>query len=65
MLYAKRVDATLEPISSLIKKLNFYDISSDEMKNALENFKRINVEGFKPGNAILVPVLERHLRHYC
>jgi len=50
-----------ETIVALIKNLNLYDVSKEEMKQLLKLYTDLNgVEVMKPGMRVMVPILERH-----
>jgi len=50
-----------ETITAAIKKHNLYDVSKQEMAQLLKTFTATNTaEIFRPGNRVLVPILERH-----
>lgn len=50
-----------ETITGAIKKHNRYDVSAQEMTGLLKTFNTTNMaKVFKPGNRVLIPILERH-----
>jgi hypothetical protein len=51
-----------ETVMSAIKKYNFYDVSKEEAKLLIEQFKYCNPDlgNPRPGNKVLIPVLQRH-----
>jgi hypothetical protein len=57
-----------ETVVAAIKKYNFYDVTNDEMKILLEQFKHCNTDLQipRPGMAVLIPILARHQeRAFC
>jgi hypothetical protein len=50
-----------ETITAAIKLYNFYDVTKEEMTQLLRAFNELNgAKNFKPGERVLVPILERH-----
>lgn len=50
-----------QTVTGAIKKLNLYDVKSEEMEDLLKTFKHINPpENPRPGVTLLIPILERH-----
>lgn len=48
-------------ISAVIKQVNLYDVSKEEMTELLAQYKLINSADVpRPGTRVMVPVLERH-----
>ena len=51
-------------LNGLIKSLNKYDVSSDEMTMLVERLKELNsTSNFKAGECIYVPILNRHVEN--
>lgn len=51
-----------ETVSAAIKKYNLYDVTKDEMRALLEQFKYCNPDlgNPRPGMSVLIPILPRH-----
>ena len=49
-----------ETVSAVIKKMNKYDVTGEEMQVLLAQFKDINPGIPRPGVRALIPILTRH-----
>lgn len=50
-----------ETIVALIKNINLYDVTKEEMKQLLKLYTELNgADVMKPGMRVMVPILERH-----
>lgn len=50
-----------ETVTAAIKKYNFYDVSADEQKLLITQFKQINPDEIpRPGMRFMIPILPRH-----
>lgn len=61
--FAVPVNLTMgSTLNGLIKSLNKYNVTSDEMPQLIEMLKSLNTTAtFKAGETIFVPVLERNI----